>query len=148
MKSSHFFRCHALSFGLLFLASLPAGAQSGALQFDGTDDYVTFGPASGLGASAFTLETWFKQTGPGVATSTGSGGVTAAVPLLTKGRSEADGSTVDMNWFLGLAGDKLCADFEAYSDGQNHPVIDQKLELRRVDGRPTQRCARRPCDYN
>ena len=27
-------------------------------------------------------------------------------------------------------------------------VVDQKLELRRVDGRPTQRCARRPCDYN
>ena len=27
-------------------------------------------------------------------------------------------------------------------------VVDQKLELRRVDGRPTQRCARRPRDYD
>ena len=122
MKPSVAFSFQALALGVLILASAPAGAQSGALQFDGTDDYVSFGPAPALGAGAFTIETWFKRTGAGVSTSTGSGGVTAAVPLLTKGRSEADGSTADMNWFLGLAGDKLCADFEAYSSGQNYPV--------------------------
>ena len=30
-----------------------------SLQFDGTNDYVTFGVASGLGVTNFTLETWF-----------------------------------------------------------------------------------------
>ena len=36
-----------------------------ALQFDGVDDRVTFGPAPGLGAQTFTLELWFKKTGAG-----------------------------------------------------------------------------------
>lgn len=110
-----------LSFGMLCLASVPVAAQSGALQFDGTADYVTFGSASALGAGTFTVETWFKRTGPGVATGTGSGGLTA-VPLMAKGRSENDGSNVDMNWFLGLSGDKLAADFEDMGSGLNHPV--------------------------
>jgi hypothetical protein len=34
-----------------------------ALQFSGTNQYVTFGATTGLGAAAFTLETWFKRTG-------------------------------------------------------------------------------------
>src|SRR5687768_16912784 len=80
-----------------------------AIQFDGYNDYVTFGTASGLGASSFTLETWFKRTGTGVTTSTGTGGVTA-VPLLAKGRSESDGSSKDMNYFLGInSSNKLVA---------------------------------------
>jgi hypothetical protein len=65
-----------------------------ALQFDGVDDRVTFGAASGLGAQTFTLETWFMRTGPGAGTSTGNGGLASAVPLVTKGRAEADGN----NW--------------------------------------------------
>src|SRR5437868_10606898 len=76
-------------------------AASGALQFDGVNDYVTFGPAPGLGLSAFTLEAWIKRTGAGVGSSSGSGGV-VAVPLITKGRGEADGSNVDCNYFFGL----------------------------------------------
>src|SRR6266540_2515911 len=98
-----------------------------AVAFDGTNDYVTFGPAGGLGASQFTLETWFKRTGAGVGTSTGSGGVTA-IPLLTKGRAEAEGSNVDMNYFLGIdaSSGKLVGDFEegatGASPGLNHPV--------------------------
>src|SRR6266487_6192624 len=75
----------------------PAGT---ALQFNGSSQYVTFGAAPGLGTSTFTLETWFKRTGAGVGTTTGSGGVTA-IPLVTKGRAEAEGSNVDMNYFLG-----------------------------------------------
>jgi hypothetical protein len=106
---------------LLLTLSLQADAQTGGLQFDGVNDYVTFGPAPGLGASNFTIETWFKRTGAGVTASTGTGGL-AAVPLVTKGRGEADGSNLDMNWFLGLAGDKLAADFEEYGGGQNYPV--------------------------
>ncbi len=104
-----------------------ASAQS-AVQFDGTNDHITFGSASALGASNFTLEVWFRRTGAGVATSTGTGGVTA-VPLVTKGRAEADGSVVDMNYFLGIRGTDslLVADFEEgtgqTSPGLNHPIV-------------------------
>ena len=58
---------------------------------------------------------------------TGSGGITA-VPLITKGRAEADGSVVDMNYFLGIrtTDNVLVADFEEgtgqTSPGLNHPV--------------------------
>src|SRR6266850_5129634 len=75
-----------------------------ALQFDGADDRVTFGPAigtgpGGLGAQNFTLELWFMRTGAGTSVSTGTGGITA-VPLVTKGVAQADGSNLDMNYFL------------------------------------------------
>ena len=49
-----------------------------SLQFSGTNQYVTFGPAPGLGASNFTLEVWFKRTGAGATTTTGTGGIAAA----------------------------------------------------------------------
>ena len=68
---------------------------TGAVYFDGVNDYVTFGPATAsLGVSNFTVECWFKRTGTGVATSTGTGGVTNGVPLVAKGKSESDGSNV------------------------------------------------------
>src|SRR5438477_13077883 len=79
----------------------PAFSANYGLAFDGTNDYVTFGAASGLDAATFTIETWFKRTGPGVSTSTGSGGVDA-IPLVAKGRAEVDGTSQDMNYFLGL----------------------------------------------
>src|SRR2546428_2356758 len=62
----------------------------------------TFGAAPGLGVSAFTLETWFMRTGTGTSTTTGTGGIADAIPLLTKGRAESEGSNVDMNYFLGI----------------------------------------------
>lgn len=73
-----------------------------ALDLDGTNDYVTFGAAPGLGAATFTLELWFRRDGAGVATSTGTGGLASAVPLLTKGRGEADGDNRDMNYILNV----------------------------------------------
>ena len=67
-----------------------AGAATG-VGLDGGNEYVTFGPAvgptTGLGASQFTLELWFKRTGAGVGTSTGTGGIANAIPLITKGRA-------------------------------------------------------------
>ena len=36
-----------------------------ALEFDGSNDYVTFGAAAGLGVTDFTIETWFRRDGPG-----------------------------------------------------------------------------------
>jgi len=96
----------------------------GGLYFDGTNDFVTFGPASGLGVSNFTVEAWFRRLSPGATTGTGTGGVTA-VPLVAKGRGESDGSNLDMNFFLGIRGSDgvLAADFEDLATGTNHPVV-------------------------
>ncbi len=103
----------------------PDPAAGSALDFDGVNDYVTFGPAPDAGVATFTIETWFRRDGPGVATATsgGSGGVTA-IPILTKGQSEADGSNLDMNYFLGIrqSDSVLAADFEDNATGLNHSV--------------------------
>jgi concanavalin A-like lectin/glucanase superfamily protein/List-Bact-rpt repeat protein/fibronectin type III domain protein len=101
----------------------PSAAQTG-LQFDGTNDYVTFGQAtSALGTPTFTLEVWFLRTGNGITTSSGAGGLTSAVPLLAKGRGEAEGSNKDCNYFLGIQSNRLAADFEDNAGGGNHPVL-------------------------
>ena len=103
------------------------------IQFNDINQYVTFGAATGptgLGAESFTLEGWIKRTGQGVGTSTGTGGFegTSAIPLITKGRGEAEGSNVDMNYFLGIhaATGVLIADFEDLNgtptSGGNHPA--------------------------
>ncbi|MCX6273805.1 MAG: T9SS type A sorting domain-containing protein [Bacteroidetes bacterium] len=111
---------------LSFCGMTNSFAQSG-INFDGTNDYITHGSASGLQASAFTVETWFKRSGTGISVSTGTGGLTA-IPLVTKGRGEADGNTKDCNYFLGIdaATNVLAADFEEGtgqpSPGLNHPV--------------------------
>ena len=113
----------------VWVAGAPLQVVAGAHGFDfnGTTNYVTFGPASGLGATTFTIEAWIKREGTGVTTSTGTGGVTA-IPILAKGRGEADGSNVDANYFMGLHGTTgvLVADYEEgagqASPGLNHPV--------------------------
>ena len=122
----------------LVLPILPIGMQAAsarngdlALQLNGTSQYVTFGAAPSLGTTTMTLELWFKRTAEGVATGTGSGGLTAAVPLLTKGRSENDTpANVNANYFLGintngtagnLTDDRLAVDFEDTATGLNHP---------------------------
>jgi hypothetical protein len=108
----------------LLLAAHIAQAGS-ALHFDGVNDHVTMGEASSLGLAELTVECWFRWDGPGDATaSSGSGGV-SFYPLVAKGRGENDGSTVDMNWGLGVHGDSgtLAADFEDMADGSNHPVL-------------------------
>ena len=115
----------------LFINTTASFSQSG-LQFDGTNDYVTFGQAtSTLGAQTFTLECWFNWTGGGVTVSTGTGGLASAIPLITKGRGEADGDNRDANYFLGIQGGKLAADFEDIDGagidgdpaGQNQPIL-------------------------
>jgi hypothetical protein len=99
--------------GILGTAPLASQAANNALSFDGVNDYVTFGSAARLAASNFTIEVWFRRTGAGVSASTGNGGITA-VPLLAKGRGEANGSNQDINYFLGIrpSDNVLVADFE------------------------------------
>ena len=117
----------ALFFAGLLCTGADLRAAGTAVSFDGVNDYVTFGPAPGLGSATFTIETWFKRTGVGVAASSGTGGV-SAIPLVTKGRGEGDNSNVDMNYFLGIRASDgvLCADFEegatGATPGLNHPV--------------------------
>ena len=75
-----------------------APGANNALLLDGVDDGVTLGApgvASPLGSTQFTLEMWFKRTGAGATASTGTGGITTVIPLISKGRSESDGSNVD-----------------------------------------------------
>ena len=111
-----------------------------ALQFNGSNQYVTFGAAPGLGASSFTLETWFQKTGTGAPLpSTGTGGLVNVLPLIAKGRNQADGSNVDMNYFLGIdSSGHLAADFEDKNStngttgdlsGQNHPSTDPNATI-------------------
>ena len=102
-------------------ATTPAEGET-ALDLGTGGAYVTFGPAPDLGLAQFTLELWFRRDGAGANANTGTGGFDA-VPLLTKGRGEAEGSNVDMNWFLGIRSDGvLAADFEDLAAGVNHPV--------------------------
>ena len=99
-------------------------AANKALKFLGTNAFVTMGPASSLGLRKFTLETWFRRDGAGVATFTGTGGVTA-IPLITKGMAEVDQiDNRDMNYFLGIRGTDgvLVADFEDTATAANHPL--------------------------
>jgi hypothetical protein len=70
-------------------STLPLSAES-ALRLGGTNGYVTFGDATALKLTQFTVETWFRRDGTGVSTSTGAGGIAAAIPLVTKGRGEGD----------------------------------------------------------
>ncbi len=116
----------------LLATASPAFSANYSLSFDGVNDYATFGQASALGASNFTVECWFMRTGAGVSVSTGSGGVTA-IPLVTKGRGEVDGNNKDMNYFLGINASTpvLVGDFEEGSSGTtpglNHPAFGNTL---------------------
>lgn len=99
----------------------PVVLTTSALAFDGTAG-VTMGPAPDLGADEFTLAAWVRRDALGSEASTGVGGI-RHVPLITKGRGEADGTNVDCNYALGLVGDVLGADFEDLASGENHPVL-------------------------
>ncbi len=94
------------------------------LQLNGTSQYVTFGAAPTLGVTTFTLETWFKRTGAGTGVTTGTNGITSAIPLVTKAAPEGESpNEINANYFLGIdaTSGKLVADFEEAA-GPNHPV--------------------------
>ena len=105
------------------------GSPTRAAGFNGgSSQYVTLGSASELRSATFTVELWFQRTGAGTPTSTGTGGITNAIPLITKGRAEAETAAADVNYFLGIdaTSGKLVADFEEAQSGgspsANHPI--------------------------
>ena len=66
-------------FIILSLAGTNVVWAQSAIQFDGTNDYVTFGAAtSTLGATSFTLECWIKRAAGGNTMTTGSLGLDGA----------------------------------------------------------------------
>lgn len=106
----------------LVAVNLRAGS---GLFFNGSNTYVTFGIAvPPLGLSNFTLEVWFRWDGGGQLASSGAGGTTG-IPLIAKGRGEADGDNRDCNYFLAINPEQrvLTADFENFVNGGNHPIL-------------------------
>lgn len=94
------------------------------MQFDGINDYVTMGAASGLNSQTFSIGAWIYKTGTGVSVSTGTGGVTA-YPIVTKGRGEAETpANLKLNYFMGwrASDNVLVGDFEDSATGLNHPI--------------------------
>lgn len=78
---------------------------------------------------SYTIAAWVYRKGAGTPTSTGSGGINAE-PIVAKLVGEADGSTTDGNYFLGIvqSPSRLGVDFEEHnqahggqSPGLNHP---------------------------
>ena len=116
------------------VSATPSASAATSLQLNGTSQYVTFGAAPGLNAQDFTLELWFRRTGTGVGTSTGTGGIANAIPLITKGRAEAETpANLNMNYFLGIDATtgQLVADFEEHaSTAANHPVTGTTVVTR------------------
>jgi hypothetical protein len=117
----------ALYFILIFGFQTEMKSQNSAINFNGTNDYISFGNDSNLRLEAFSVECWFKIAGPGTPVGTGTDGI-YAVPLLTKGRGESDGDNRDMNYFLGIDSttNLLVVDFEEGTGllhpGLNHPT--------------------------
>ncbi|MGB3006041.1 MAG: LamG-like jellyroll fold domain-containing protein [Chitinophagaceae bacterium] len=109
-----------------FSIVLFSNAQS--LRFTDTS-YVNLGNQASLKLTNFTLEAWIKIEGYGSTTETGStgagGGQTGVVPIITKGRAEAEAAAVDVNYFLAyrLSDMKLIADFEDNATSLNHSVV-------------------------
>ena len=110
--------------------ALPPASSPGAVQLNGSTQYVTLGTATDLRSPTFTVELWFQRTGAGLGASTGSGGVTA-IPLITKERADGETAAQDVNYFLGIdaTSGKLVADFEEAQVAQggttpslNHPI--------------------------
>lgn len=104
------------------------------LFLNGNTSYVSMGfgaTVASLNTSSFTVECRFMRTGPGVTASTGTGGVTTAIPLVAKGVGEADNDPRDADYFLGIDNvtGKLCADFE-----QKNATVDPNGSIARAAG--------------
>lgn len=90
---------------------------------NGTNQYVSLGGApNSLKTTNFTLSAWFQWAAGGSTSFTGGGGI-SYYPIITKGRGEADGSNLDMNYGFGITTTAFVgADLEDNSTGLNAPI--------------------------
>src|SRR5262249_40048750 len=92
------------------------------------DAYVDFGNPPALQLGQWTIELWLRRDDKGFPTTTGTGGLDDVAGVVAKGRDQGDGSTVDINYFLGIhrSDAVIAADFEegpgGASPGANHPL--------------------------
>jgi len=112
--------------GTINSATYTSDADGKYFAFDGTDDYISFAMGNGdpdpLKLATWSTECWFKQSSGGSVSTTGTGGH-SYYPLVTKGRGEADGNNLDMNYGMGIkTNGKIGADFEQKPNGLNRPV--------------------------
>ncbi len=81
--------------------------------------------------AAFTIETWLRRAAPktgdpvgmsGEPTTTGTGGLESAIPLVTRGDGRDGAGRLD--WFLGIEARTgvLVADLQDNVDGSHHPI--------------------------
>lgn len=91
------------------------------LAFDGVDDHVDFGAVNAL--QKYTVLAWIRKTGLGFAGTSGSGGLTNVVPILSKGTAQGETDNIDINYYLGIADTgHLASDYEANPGSGNAPL--------------------------
>ncbi|HSO37115.1 MAG TPA: LamG-like jellyroll fold domain-containing protein [Labilithrix sp.] len=111
----------------------PCGATSGwggtgapenpfRLTFDGVSDHVDFGAVNAL--QKYTVLAWIRTTGLGFAGTSGTGGLTNVVPILSKGTAEGETDAIDINYYLGItAAGLLASDYEANPGSGTAPLV-------------------------
>jgi hypothetical protein len=111
----------------------PCGATSGwagtgladspfRLAFDGVDDHVAFGAVNPL--PKYTVLAWIRKAGTGFSGTSGTGGLTNVVPILSKGTAEGETLPLDINYYLGIASTgELASDYEANPGSGNAPLV-------------------------
>lgn len=70
------------------------------LTFDGVDDHVSFGAVNSL--AKYTVVVWARKTGAGTLGNSGTGGLAATFPILSKGTAEGENPAIDINYYLGI----------------------------------------------
>ncbi len=97
-------------------------ADNQGLVFDGKGDRVHMGAAEAtLGLKTFTLEAWVRRDGSGRVVRSGEKG-RAIVPVVARGRDEAEGAQKNCNYLFGFSGEVLAAEFEDGSAHDEHKV--------------------------
>lgn len=93
------------------------------LSFDGVDDHVDFG-AVPPPLTTYTILAWTRMSGAGTAGDTGSGGIPATFPLVTKGTAEAENANVDINFHLSITPANVIGfDYELAGTSVNSPLL-------------------------
>lgn len=89
------FSASTIRIAVCFIAFLIGSlVRAESVSFDGVDDHVSVGADAGLGAPAFTIETWFKRAAGGTTVLVNT---TDSYPLISRGNAA--------NYFLGIASD-------------------------------------------